>query len=407
MKFLLFRNHLQEVGPFTRTNMFLSYKYFTAIGLLLICCSPVSAQEKKKPVSLKDSLDRKFDLSDYVIEANGFIPVASIITEPALGGFGVVLAPVFIKRRPPYVDTIKGKVVHTPVQPDITGAVGLFSLNGSWGTLAFRSGTLIKSRIKYMIGGGFINLNMSYYHTLPELADREMKFNIKNLPLVLQGIKRIGYSHWYAGGRYLFMDSKLKYDGDHLFDSITSQLEKENLLSQLGGIIELDNRDNIFTPDRGIKFHVDGSSSNKAIGSDFDFWKVNYYSYFYTPLSKTLIGGLRIDGQQSFGDVPFYLLPFLDMRGLPVFRYQGKADILTEGELRWDFLYRWSLMAFSGVGKAFDDWNEFGSAKWIVSGGTGFRYLIARKFKLRMGVDVARGPEKWAYYIVFGSNWLK
>jgi hypothetical protein len=382
-------------------------KHLTALFLIFSICVIAHAQHAKKSISLKDSLDRKFDLSDYVIEANGFIPVASIITEPALGGFGIVLAPVFIKRRPPYVDTINGKVVHTPIQPDITGAVGLFSLNGSWGSLAFRSGTLVKSRIKYMIGGGYINLNMSYFSVVPELGDKEMKFNIKNLPLLLQGVKRIGFSNWYAGLRYLFMDSKLKYDGDHSLDSIASKYEKENVLSQLGGIIELDNRDNIFTPDRGIKFRVDASSSNKAIGSDFDFWKVNYYSYLYTPLSSTVIGGLRIDGQQTFGDVPFYLLPFIDMRGLPVFRYQGKADILTEGEVRWDFLYRWSAVGFSGVGKAFDSWSDFGSAKWIVSGGAGFRYLIARKFKLRMGIDVARGPEEWAYYIVFGSNWLK
>ena len=377
------------------------------VATLIALSLGVSAQQPKKPISLKDSLDGKFDLSDYVIEANGFIPVASIITEPALGGFGVVLAPVFIKRRPPYIDTIKGRVVHTPVQPDITGAVGLFSLNGSWGGLAFRSGTLVKSRIKYMVGGGFINLNMSYFKTLPELGEKEMEFNLKNLPLIVQGIKRIGFSKWYTGFRYLFMQSKLKFLGDRKIDSIALSLEKENTLSQLGAIIELDSRDNIFTPYRGIKFHVDGARADKAIGSDFDFWKLNYYSYLYSPLSREIIGGIRIDGQQAFGDVPFYLLPFIDMRGIPVFRYQGKADILTEAELRWDFMNRWSLMLFSGAGKAFDSWNEFGEAKWVVSGGTGFRYLIARKFKLRMGVDVARGPEKWAWYIVFGSNWLK
>ena len=27
--------------------------------------------------------------------------------------------------------------------------------------------------------------------------------------------------------------------------------------------------------------------------------------------------------------------------------------------------------------------------------------------KLMAGVDVAKGPENWAYYIVFGSNWVK
>jgi hypothetical protein len=375
--------------------------------LIFFCCICVHAQKTKKPISLKDSLDAKFDLSDFVIDANGFIPVASIITEPALGGFGIVLAPIFIKRRPPYIDTIQGRVVHTPIQPDITGAVGLYTLNGSWGGLAFRSGTLYKSRIKYMVGGGYMNINMSFYKTFPQLGEQEMEFNIKTIPLLLQGIKRIHYSKWYAGLRYLFLDSKITFKGQSKFDSLGSLLESTNILSELSGIIELDSRDNIFTPDRGIKFHVDGGSSNEAIGSDYDFWEMNYYSYLYHPLGRNLIGGLRIDGQQTFGDVPFYLLPYLDMRGLPIFRYQGKADILAEAELRWDFLYRWSLMAYSGVGKAFDDWNDFGSAKWINTVGTGFRYLIARKFKLRMGIDVAKGPDQWAYYIVFGSNWFK
>jgi len=283
----------------------------------------------------------------------------------------------------------------------------LFTANGSWGGMAFRSGTLIKSRIKYLVGGGYLNMNMSFYKTFPQIGEQEMAFNIKTVPIILQGIKRIGFSKWYGGFRYMFMNSKISFEGEEKFDSLGTLLESRNVLSELSGIIELDSRDNIFTPDRGVKFHVDGGCSNQAIGSDYDFWEANYYSYLYHPLARNLIGGLRIDGQQTFGTVPFYLLPYLDMRGLPVFRYQGQADILTEAELRWDFRYRWSIMLYSGIGKAFDDWNDFGSAEWINTIGTGFRYLIARKFKLRMGIDVARGPEKWAYYIVFGSNWLK
>jgi hypothetical protein len=293
------------------------------------------------------------------------------------------------------------------VQPDITGGVALYTLNNSWGTLAFRQGTLIKSRIKYMIGGGYANINMSYFKTFPEIGDREMKFNLKSFPLLLQGIRRIHFSKWYAGFRYILMNSKISFEGEKLLDSLGSLLETTATLSQLSGVIELDNRDNIFTPDNGIKFHIDGGCSNKAIGSDYDFWKLNYYTYLYKTISPKLVGGLRVDGQQTFNEVPFYLLPYLDMRGLPIFRYQGKADVLTELEARWDFVNRWSLMLYSGAGKAFDDWNDFGSAEWITTIGTGFRYVIARKFKLRMGIDVAKGPEQWAYYIVFGSNWLK
>jgi hypothetical protein len=95
------------------------------------------------------------------------------------------------------------------------------------------------------------------------------------------------------------------------------------------------------------------------------------------------------------------------MRGVPAVRYQGKANLLSETEMRWDVQRRWSLMLFGGAAKAFDDWNEFGNVDWIFTYGTGVRYLLARKFKLRVGVDVAHGPGTWAYYIVFGSNWLK
>ena len=89
------------------------------------------AQEDKKRISLKDSLDGKFDLSDYIIEANGFVPVPYIITEPALGNFGDAIAPIFIKKRPPYIDSIKGKLVRTPVAPDVTGGALLYTLNNS------------------------------------------------------------------------------------------------------------------------------------------------------------------------------------------------------------------------------------------------------------------------------------
>jgi hypothetical protein len=80
---------------------------------------------KKKSISFKDSLDKAFDLSDYIIDANGFVPIPYIITEPAVGGFGGALIPVFIKKRPPYLDSVNGRLEKTPVHPDITGALGL------------------------------------------------------------------------------------------------------------------------------------------------------------------------------------------------------------------------------------------------------------------------------------------
>lgn len=375
--------------------------------IVALWCCPAWAQKQKKHISLKDSLDGAFDLSDYIIDANGFVPVPYIITEPALGGFGGALIPIFIKKRPPYLDSVGGHLQRTPVAPDLTGGLGAYTANKTWMVAAFRSGTFIKSRIKYTVCGAYSNVNMSYYKTFDRLGEKELKFNIKAIPIILQATKRLGRSHWYAGFKYLFLKSDIKYAGDTLLNILAKPLEVSSIVSQLGVLVELDNRDNIFTPDKGMKLHVDAIMSDNIIGSDYDFWRMNYYMYAYKQITRKLVGGFRLDGQQTFQDVPFYMLPYIDMRGVPANRYQGNADILSELEFRWDVVKRWSVMLYSGVGKAFDHWSNFGSADWVVSAGSGFRYLLARKFKLRVGIDVAHGPDTWAWYIVFGSNWLK
>lgn len=37
----------------------------------------------------------------------------------------------------------------------------------------------------------------------------------------------------------------------------------------------------------------------------------------------------------------------------------------------------------------------------------GFRYSIAKQYGMQAGIDVAAGPEGWAWYIVFGSSWMR
>ena len=191
-----------------------SIRKIAFVSLCILCSLYVSAQKKK--ISMKDSLDGAFDLSDYIIDANGFVPVPVFITEPALGGFGFALVPVFLKKRPPYIDTVNGKVKYTPVGPDITGGIGLYTVNNTWMTAAFRSGTLIKSRIKYMVGAAYGSINMSYYRTVQQLGEKEFAFNIKTFAGFAQGIKRIGISNWYAGLKYLFLSTDVTYKGDPL-----------------------------------------------------------------------------------------------------------------------------------------------------------------------------------------------
>ncbi|OXB05562.1 BamA/TamA family outer membrane protein [Flavobacterium pectinovorum] len=377
------------------------------VFMLMICFfSFQTIRGQKHHISVKDSLDGAFDLSDYIIYAHGFIVVPTIITEPALGGIGGAIVPVFLKKHAPVVDE-NGKKRF--INPDITGGIGMYTENKSWMVGAFRSGTLIKSRILYRVMAGYGDMNLSFYENLPNGNDKEFKLNFKSTIFYTQWLKQFRNAKWSAGPQYLLLNSNITLPDLNLDlpPSFVKPKDINSLVSQFGGAIQFDGRDNIFTPDKGIRIQSDFFWSDDVIGSDYDAWRVNLSAIGYYPVTKKLIGGLRIEGEQAFGKPPFYLLPGINLRGIPAARYQGKTSIVTELELRWDVYRRWSLMGYGGLASAFDDWDQAFAKPVVYSYGTGFRYLLARKFKLRMGVDVAKGPEDWAYYIVFGSNWLR
>ena len=104
-----------KFNPTSGTGM----RVLTSVLIFMLFPALVSAQHGTK-VSFKDSLDGKFDLSDFLIEVNGFVPVPTIITEPALGGFGFGFAPIFMKKRPTMHDnilTLAPEFQHVPSGP--------------------------------------------------------------------------------------------------------------------------------------------------------------------------------------------------------------------------------------------------------------------------------------------------
>ena len=62
-------------------------------------------------------------------------------------------------------------------------------------------------------------------------------------------------------------------------------------------------------------------------------------------------------------------------------------------------------MGFVGAGRAAGSSGSIGEAPSRVTKGVGIRYLLARALGLHAGLDVARGPEENAFYLVVGSSW--
>src|SRR6478609_488891 len=131
---------------------------------------PASAQNKNSNRSFfRDSTDGAFDVSEWVLTAHGFIPIPMLITEPALGGIGGALIPVFISRNDPYVDTVNGKAVIERVKPNLYAMGGAYTANGSWMAFGATAGVLKKWRVHYRLATGYANINLNFYREFPTI----------------------------------------------------------------------------------------------------------------------------------------------------------------------------------------------------------------------------------------------
>ena len=374
--------------------------YILAFGFL----SQLNAQEveakstkHEKPV-MKDSLDGKFDFSSFLIDSKGFIPIPFIITEPALGNIGGVLALAFISPK----EIPEGQ---TYVAPDITLGMGMYTANNSWMVGGGRIGSFPKRGIKYRAFTGYASLNLSFYRTFESAGEKEYEFNLGAFPVLLSLSKSLPRTDLYLGAQYSFSKTKV----DPLFvEDLPDWVSEDDLDTKTGSLgifTDWDRRDNFFTPNKGTILHILYAVDDDWTASDYSYQRLHVFANWFFPIKERWISGIRLESQHVFDDPPFYLLPSLNMRGVPAARYQGATTAIVETEQRFDLNLRWSVLGFGGLGKAVMRDEEFSDAKTIYNYGAGFRYLIARAFGIRAGIDVAMGPDNFGWYIVFGHNW--
>ncbi len=384
--------------------VFTQNKRHSIFLFLLLLCVPlfnlqVKAQEKKGGFKTQfvDSLDKSLDISVWLSQVYGFLPVVSIITEPATG-YGVAGGLVFIqKKKSP---GFNGK----PIPPDISVLGGAYTQNGTWAGILAHKGYWKKDQIRFTGAVGYLSPILAIYREGLMGETQKLGFNLDG-PIFFTAIShRIKNSNSFLGGQYLYMDNTIKLDAP-IEEFPIEPRDLESTLSGLGILYTYDSRDNTFTPNSGIYSNVSTFIYDEFLGSTEEYLRIDSYIVGFIAVSKKLNIGGRFDYRAAFNNPPFYALPFVTLRGVPAFRYQGKQLIVLETEERWDFGNRWSLTAFAGVGKGFEDLKDFSQRDWAYSLGGGFRYFLAKSFKLYSGIDIARGPEDWAFYIQFGHYW--
>lgn len=368
-----------------------------AIFVILLLTSPVLGQEKHR-LSVRDTLDNAFDISQYLYGITGFLPVVAPITEPAVG-YGAAGSLLYFVPTRAYDSAMFS-------MPDMAGLLGGYTQNNTWIAGGMYFGFWNNDKIRYQGVAIYSDANLKYYGSggiLP--GNQAINFNIHAFILRQQAIWRLGNSHFFLGANYQLSKTTVK-TADGINIPGINQLDYKLLASGVTLIGEYEDLNSLLSPTKGVIIHTEYLQNLELLGSDRNYGVVSLWSYLYFPVSEKWVPALRIENNFATGNAPFYSNPFISLRGVPALRYQGKITALIETEHLFNISRRWGLVGFAGTGIAFNSFDTISTKSQVAwNAGAGFRYLIARLLGLRMGMDFARGPEQWAFYVVFGKSW--
>lgn len=346
-----------------------------------------------------DPEDGKFDMSAFLASAYGFMPVGSIITDPAVG-YGGALGLIFI-------DPNEDSTASGPMPPNLGATAAFATENGSWGAAAGHSGHWRDDRLKTLLGAFYTSLNLEFFGDGDfDVDGGPLEYNLLAWGSIGEADWKIGDTASWVGLRYVYADVTAEFDLGNVIPGL-APLESAQRHSGLTPLLRYDSRDNIFTPTRGVYGEASVAVFREALGGDSDFEISSLTGFWFHPLSPELTLGVRGDFAASSGDVPFYLRPYVQLRGIQSLRLQGENLAQTEVELRWQRWGRYSLVAFAGGGAVWKGLDDFDNERSTATGGIGMRYLAARLFGLHLGLDIGFGPDDPILYIQFGSAWFR
>ncbi len=347
-----------------------------------------------------DPADGQFDVSEFLAKPHGFLPIPIVVTEPAVG-YGGGAAGLFL--RPRHEAGEEGWS-----RPNISGAGGFATENGTWMGFAGDTSRWLDGRLRTLVGAGTGLLNLDFYGLSGDRGslDQGVRYTLDVSGAVVQINAQIApKSPWAVGVRYVYADVEPRLRDAPVFPGLADRARVT--VSAPTAILEYDSRDNVFTPTRGVYAETAYLASRRSLGATVDFERFDQTLIGWHPARDDVFLGARGNYAWSSSDTPFFLRPFIMLRGVPAVRYQGDQAASVEVEARWQFHGRWSLVAFGGAGRTWTNNPRSSFAQDVGSGGAGFRYELARRFGLHAGIDVAASPGTTAVYFVIGNAWFR
>lgn len=290
---------------------------------------------------------------------------------------------------------------------DMSGVGALYTDTESWFVGLFHNGYWLNDRLRFEGAGGTGNFNLKFYGvgSDPIFVDNPVNYNIKpNVTQVQLLVRLTPNSDWFLGLNHLYTSAEIVFKlSEHV--EFLPNVGGTLTTSSLGVVASYDSRNDTLYPTSGQYFEGVYSRDDSAWGSDFEFDKISAFYNHYLKLTDTDTIAMRAFVSTVDGNVPFYMLPTLNMRGFATGRYRDDAAVSGHLEWRHKFQPRWGYVIFtelgstgSSVGNAFDN-------KPVKTLGAGIRWQAVASKKLNLGADFAFSDDDRALHIQVGERY--
>jgi hypothetical protein len=237
------------------------------------------------------------------------------------------------------------------------------------------------------------------------LQDQPFNFSLDGELVYANFKKRLGSSNVFLGMSALNLDAAIDFRTDPTNPPPRSLLDFSFRNFGLAGSAIYDTRDDSMMPGAGQLYDLTLWRYDDAIGSDFDYWSARFKANYFREVGQRWHLGLRFDVSTVDGDPPFFAIPYVSLRGIPALRYQARTAGVVEVEGRYTIATKWAGIVFAGAGFTNSDDVDLNTRDDIFSFGAGLRYQALQEQNVWVGLDIAKGPEEYAWYIQVGHPW--
>jgi hypothetical protein len=243
---------------------------------------------------------------------------------------------------------------------------------------------------------GVAELNLDFYGIGGFIFRNPIPFKLEGKIGRLGGAVRV-IPNTFVGVRGFYADTEFSTNSNR---PIRGNLALNVKLRGIGPFVEHDTRDSTWYPESGTQAKLNITRFDDVLLRRNDFNTFDSFVSHYASLRDNLVLAGNFRAAYAGEGAPFFLFPFVDLRGFPALQFMNKSVVQAEAELRWrpfrfdnTFFSEMGFVAFAGGGVATRKLSNWRDAPVAYAGGLGVRYRVSEDDRINVGIDVAWGRD--------------